>query len=205
LESTRSSEDEQALLRLLSFRNFRRLRIEDPIVLQSVDSTQLYALEKVDNSHEGSLVLSHVQTAGRGRENRSWISQKGGLWLTLVLVPPIPEILSEIPSIATKVIVTTLEQFGLSDCTIKLPNDVYCKGKKIAGVLVDASLTGPRSIAYLGVGINLNNDPSLIAEISQVATSFKLLTGRDINIIEFAANFLNNLDSLYSKEVSRSV
>jgi len=153
------------------------------------------------NPRQGDLVISRAQTAGIGRENRVWYSQEGGLWLTLILIPPLPEILSDIPSIATETVVATLGQFGIQDCKIKLPNDVYCRGKKIAGVLADASVKGTHSIVYLGIGINLNNDPSSIAELSQTATSVKLITNRTVDVVQFAASFIVNLDSLYDSKI----
>ena len=148
---------------------------------------------------EGDLVASKVQTSGKGREDRNWVSQTGGLWLTLTLRPPRPEILSEIPLMTTKAIVRSFERAGLSGCMIKSPNDVYCKGRKIAGVLADARVLGNSSIIYLGVGMNVNNDPGEIREIQEIAISFKKLTGLTLDLIEFTADFLKKLDEQYEK------
>jgi len=194
-------DDENKLRNLIVDRNLRRLVVPDPICLASISSTQLFMEEELRSSKEGDLVISRVQTAGKGRENRVWFSQPGGLWLTITLCPPRPEILGEIPRMATATIVRTMDIWGLCGCTVKLPNDVYCEGRKIAGVLADAKLIGSRSIVYLGMGINVNNDPSEIGTISETSTSFKSRTGSAIDLIDFAADLLKSLDREYDRAI----
>jgi BirA family transcriptional regulator, biotin operon repressor / biotin---[acetyl-CoA-carboxylase] ligase len=181
-----------------------RLLVRDPIWLKTVDSTQRFVGRELRNSREGQVVISDVQTAGEGRENRKWFSPPGGMWLTIVLQPPLPEILEKIPLMATTSIVGTLESFGLAGCFIKLPNDVICQGKKIAGVLADASVIGTSTKVFLGMGININNDPSEIPEISGSSTSFKLMTGTFLDLIEFGVGLILNLDFQYMREIERS-
>jgi len=197
LDFERSEKDESRLKELLSARNLRRLKIINPIYLTSVVSTQLFITNQMHSTREGDIVLSRVQSFGKGRENRIWFSQEGGLWLTVTLVPPSSKILGKIPSISTTAIKKTLEDLGLLGCSIKPPNDVYCNGKKIAGVLADANVKGSKSIVYLGVGINVNNDPTKIGEISQIATSIRLETEKTFDLTELAASFLQNLDNEY--------
>ena len=163
---------------LLRNHTFEKLNHVQPVILGSVESTQEFVIDQSGAKKEGYLVISKVQTKGRGREGRSWASDEGGLWMTLVLKPPFPQILGKLPFIATQSIVRTLEEFGLSSCSVKPPNDVYCSGKKIAGVLVDSTVEGNDSVALLGIGINVNNDPSRNDSISQIATSFFAETKR---------------------------
>jgi BirA family transcriptional regulator, biotin operon repressor / biotin---[acetyl-CoA-carboxylase] ligase len=199
LKAERLRDYETKLRELIIDRRLRRLVISDPIWLDSVSSTQLFMEDELRSSKEGDLVISRVQTAGRGRENRVWHSQNGGLWLTVTLCPPHPEILPDIPRMATTAIVRTMDIFGLPGCTIKLPNDVYSEGRKIAGVLADAKVICSRSIVYLGMGINVNNDPSEISAISEISTSFKLETGHTIDLLIFAADLLKSLDIEYDR------
>jgi BirA family transcriptional regulator, biotin operon repressor / biotin---[acetyl-CoA-carboxylase] ligase len=189
----------QNLLAVHQFQRFHNFRL---ILLDSVDSTQTFLQDRPDSKKEGVLVISRIQTKGKGREGRAWVSEDGGLWMTLVLEPPKPEVLAELPQIATRSIVATFHEFDLLDCSVKLPNDVYCSGKKIAGVLVDAIIEGERSIAYLGVGINLNNDPRKNSLIGEIATSFVAETGQNVDLERFAFFFLVNLDSEYARSIS---
>ncbi len=123
--------------------------------------------------------------------------------MTLVLEPS-PEVLGELQHIATQSIVETFREFGLSRCSVKLPNDVYCSGKKIAGVLVDASVEGEKSVAYLGIGINLNNDPRKHSLIADIATSFELETGKTVELEKFTFSLVINLDSEYARSASKT-
>ena len=171
------------------------------VVLESVDSTQSYAANELKSNREGDVVIGKVQTAGKGRDGRTWHSQRGGLWMTITLLPPFSEILGIIPAIATESIVKTFRDFGIENCTIKLPNDVYCNGRKIAGVLADAIIQGTKSVVYLGIGINVNNDTSKIDAISDTATSLWRETGREESLDKFAVSLIENLDREYDKAI----
>lgn len=199
METNRLPEDEKRLLELLRWRQLQRLVEMNPIFLKSVESTQEIATEQLKTEREGDLVIAREQTGGRGREGRRWHSQGGGLWMTITLAPPRPEILEGIALLATSAILNLLIARGLPECFVKPPNDVYCGARKIAGVLADATVTGEKSIVYLGIGINVNNDPTSIKEISDTATSMKIVTGRTFDLIELAADLLESLDLGYSR------
>jgi BirA family biotin operon repressor/biotin-[acetyl-CoA-carboxylase] ligase len=203
LENQRNRSEELRLQELLTNHTFEKLNPIGPVILESVESTQDFVHDQSGAKEEGYLVISKVQTKGRGREGRSWASDEGGLWMTLVLKPPIPQILGKLPLIATQSIVTTLEEFGLSSCSVKPPNDVYCSGKKIAGVLVDATVEGNNSVALLGIGINVNNDPYKNESISQIATSYFVETRRSLDLVTFAFRLLATIDAVYSGAISK--
>jgi biotin-(acetyl-CoA carboxylase) ligase len=78
---------------------------------------------------------------------------------------------------------------------------VYCSGRKIAGVLADAIIRGTKSIVYLGIGINVNNDPSKIEAISDSATSLSRETGREESLARFTALLIENLDREYDRAI----
>lgn len=122
--------------------------------------------------------------------------------MTVTLTPPVPQIVADVPSVATKSIVRTLGHFGIAQLSIKPPNDVYSGGKKIAGVLADASIVDDESIVYLGMGVNLNNDPTTISELSKIATSAKLVSDKSTDVLEFAACLLENLDAKYAATIA---
>ena len=195
----RNGNDERRIQELLRRRNLKRLKVRGVVCLESVDSTQSFIENVLHSLTEGDIVISRVQTEGRGRENRVWISQEGGLWISMTLVPPSIEFLPRIPSMATEAVVQTLENSGLKDCYVKPPNDVYCRGKKIAGVLADGQVIGMSAIAYLGIGININNDPSLSNDISKIATSFVRETGHSLDLVEFAVSLIENIDRVYDR------
>jgi biotin-(acetyl-CoA carboxylase) ligase len=112
--------------------------------------------------------------------------------------------LPSIVEIATKSIGTTLNGFGLTSCYVKRPNDVYCRDRKIAGILADSVVSGEESTVYLGIGINVNNDTSKNISISSMATSVSLELGREIDLQEFTVSLLQSLDLAYDELISRS-
>jgi len=181
----------------LAKKKFLRLTSLKPICLLTVSSTQDYLATEMKSNMEGDFVISEVQTQGRGREGRKWASPKGGLWLSINLKPH-KTTMGEIPRITTSSILETLRNdYGLSDLQTKLPNDVICKGKKIAGVLVDASIKGSETLSYVGIGVNVNNPISTNSEISDIATSYVDEKGKTLILEDFALSFLVNLDKNY--------
>ena len=125
--------------------------------LDTVDSTNSWLMQKA-TVVPSEVVLTLNQTEGRGRWNRSWTNQSGdGIALSLV-VPPLPGIHSQsasstwIPLLVGSVVVDTVRSLGLSDTTLKWPNDVLVNGHKLAGVLCEVRTDG---FVIAGIGINL--------------------------------------------------
>jgi BirA family biotin operon repressor/biotin-[acetyl-CoA-carboxylase] ligase len=203
MSETRNFEREYLLEEKISRLKFRKLNSLKPTCMRSVDSTQSYLILKIPQRSEGDFVVSDFQSKGRGRDGRTWFSDGGGLYFSIMLTPRRAEILDKITSMTTEVITKTLEtDWGLSGCNLKLPNDVLCRGKKIAGVLVDAELKGTEAICYLGVGIDLNNGENWDEDMRKIATSFFLETGKKINLDDFIVNFLWRLDIGYDSLLS---
>ena len=128
---------------------------------EEIDSTQNFAQQIALNKKEnGTIVIAGKQTAGRGRLDRKWTSPKGGIWFSLIIHPKFDVSTSTLVPIAgavalAKSIKTTLDV----DVSVKWPNDITLDGKKVAGMLVDASFQA-NSIDHfiLGIGINFDID-----------------------------------------------
>lgn len=180
---------------------FQRLTDIRLTYLKTIDSTQTFVSTVLKSDHEGDIVVSEVQTGGQGRDGRRWISPAGGLWMTITLKPPDPQVLEKIVQVGAKAIVRTLDESGLKGSTIKPPNDVYCGGKKIAGLLADAEIQGDSCKVYLGVGINVNNDLSMDDAVSKIATSVSRQLGKEIDLTKFTVTFLKKLDEEYVEEI----
>jgi BirA family biotin operon repressor/biotin-[acetyl-CoA-carboxylase] ligase len=117
----------------------------------------------------GTVVIAAAQSAGRGREGRSWQSPQGGLYLSAVLRPNLPA--SDVPPITLAIgigVCDAVRVFGAA-AQLKWPNDVLVAGKKLSGVLVETQSHGPRVDAVIvGIGVNLDAVPP---EVSSIATS----------------------------------
>jgi BirA family biotin operon repressor/biotin-[acetyl-CoA-carboxylase] ligase len=107
---------------------------------------------------EGTLVIAQIQNKGHGRMNRMWYSPLGGLWFSLILRPKLePYKAPTITLLAGVAAVKTLiEKYDLN-ATIKWPNDILIKEKKVCGILTEMR-TSITNINYviLGMGFNAN-------------------------------------------------
>ena len=93
---------------------------------------------------------------GRGRFNRDWLSPCGGLWFTIILATKIKgKDLSKINLLAAILVAEILITKYRLKVTVKWPNDIYCNGCKLAGIL-SIKLKKINSLLYLNVGIGIN-------------------------------------------------
>lgn len=152
---------------------------------------------------ESGVVCAKTQTTGRGRKGRFFESQTGGLYCSFVF--QYKDFLAtrafEIMRKSCLAVVKTLEKFGVS-AGIKWPNDVLVNGKKICGVLIETAFSGKNiSYAVVGIGINVNN--VLGAEIRGIATSLSLLTGKTWEVEDVLDELCRNMQREYTAEEYR--
>lgn len=140
--------------------------------LYKVDSTNSYLKTRQDALPHATVVYADCQTAGRGRYDRTWVSQAGGLYFSVLLKPPYNPFLPNLTQLMALSICQALEQFSLTP-TIKWPNDVQINGQKISGILSEAVFDKTVFQAVvLGVGINVNQTD--LEHVGQPAISLKL-------------------------------
>ena len=123
-------------------------------------STNLYACEHFDNLKDGQIVLAKTQTAGRGRKERIWLSQEGGLYFSLVVKPQNFKIdfLGSLTQAMALSVCKTLKELG-APAVLKWPNDILCEGKKICGILSQAVFKDNKLAGVvIGVGVNIAQD-----------------------------------------------
>ncbi len=141
----------------------------------SIDSTQNQALKMADDpANNGTVILASKQTGGKGRAGRKWVSPKGGIWLSIILQPKFDISITTLFPIASALALSNaLEKTLKISPELKWPNDLTIKGKKIAGMLVDASLESNRiENIVLGVGINFDIDVKQIEKILKGSPNF---------------------------------
>jgi BirA family biotin operon repressor/biotin-[acetyl-CoA-carboxylase] ligase len=148
---------------------------------------------------EGLVLFAEHQTAGRGQRGNRWESAAGeGLWFSILLRPQIQ--INE----SYRLTVWAIEALGdviraefSLDSTIKMPNDIQLRGRKVAGVLVEmrAERKAPH-LAVVGIGVNANQS-DFPNELQDKATSLAMTLGRRVNRQEFAVALLRQLDRTY--------
>lgn len=131
-------------------------------MLRRVDSTNRLAwrvrreLAEDDLEIAGAVLLAWEQTAGRGRQGRSWSSLPGlGVYATVCGRLSDPRRLPVMPLAAAVAVVEVLDRCLPVPCRIKWPNDIMVKGRKIAGILVEAAVRpGASPDVLVGFGVN---------------------------------------------------
>jgi BirA family biotin operon repressor/biotin-[acetyl-CoA-carboxylase] ligase len=131
--------------------------------LASTNDRAIEAARRGD--HEGLVVVTDLQTAGRGRRGRAWLSPEGGLYLSMLLRPPLEARRLALVGITVALgVARGLEALGIEGAALKWPNDVVVARRKVAGVLVEASVDVERvAWAVAGVGIDAGEAPPDLA------------------------------------------
>lgn len=154
--------------------NFTILKFDE------INSTNTEAINQAKRgADEGLCIVARVQTAGRGRFGRTWISEKdAGLYFSIVLRPKIETRFLPLLTLMSAVAVYDVlsEVFGLKP-DIKWANDVHINGKKICGILAETVETNKGLAVIIGIGINLkaaNLSPEIIATSIEEETKLKV-------------------------------
>ncbi len=157
------------------------------LFLKETDSTNraMWKLLDSDNAVEEWLCLmAGHQTAGRGQGNTTWVDEAGknltcSFLLQPVFLSPAQQfLLNKCVSLALCEALSEIS-IGLS-FEIKWPNDIYCKGRKLSGTLIENRIQGRSyEVSVVGIGINVNQ-VEFPADIPN-PTSLALLTGRQFN------------------------
>lgn len=181
-------------------------KISDPSTLMNftvhrfdwIDSTNTEALKHARRgAAEGMCVVARQQTAGRGRQGRSWTSPPdAGLYLSIVLRPTLDAKYLPLITLAAAVAVfDTLAQLGV-DADIKWPNDILVNEKKICGILAETTETERGFAVVVGIGINLtsHNFPS---ELTDTAISLESVWGRPVAFSEIEESLLKFFEHWY--------
>ena len=173
--------------------------IREILVFAETDSTNDRAFALGDSGVPGGLVIfAERQNAGRGRFGRRWESALHlGLWFSLLLRPTFSqEHWTRLTTWAAVSIASAIERTIGVRAEIKWPNDIFVKGRKVAGVLIETGMDDAQgSFAVVGIGVNANHtNEDFPAELSAIATSLRAATGRVIERPGLAAAILRELD-----------
>ncbi|MHA7647049.1 biotin--[acetyl-CoA-carboxylase] ligase [Nitrosopumilus sp. S4] len=171
----------------------------------SINSTQIQALKMAtDSKNNGAVIVAEKQTGGKGRAGRKWISPKGGIWFSVILHPKFDIAMTTLfPIGAALALSIALEKTFKISPELKWPNDVTINGKKLAGLLVDASFESNRiENLVLGIGINFDVDTKLIEKKLKDTPNFygvASLSGHKNNVrpVELVQSFLLELEKIF--------
>ena len=146
------------------------------------------------NCPDFTVVIAGRQTKGRGRLERRWLSDDGGLYFTMVLRPVIPVQLSfKVNFLASLTLARVIRKMLQVDARVKWPNDILVDDRKVSGMLSELEADGDRRFYIsVGMGINVNNDPS---KAEPGASSLKKISGREVSKKELLGRFLEQFSA----------
>ena len=162
--------------------------------LESCPSTQR---ELAPDDGEGTVVATGHQTAGRGRRGRTWTDAPGtSVLFSLLLRPDVPaDRLPELTVLAAEAVAGAIGP----GAAVKEPNDVLLGGRKVAGVLGEAS----EGRVVLGIGVNANQAPDQLPPETQLpATSIRIERDEPVDRAEVLAAILDELEWRYDAWLS---
>jgi BirA family biotin operon repressor/biotin-[acetyl-CoA-carboxylase] ligase len=146
---------------------------------------------------EGTVVIADEQTSGKGRMQRTWLSPKGSIALSIILHPKLAH-LSSLMMVASLAVAHCIEQVTGLKPQIKWPNDVLVNGKKVCGILIESDVRGSTvDYAIIGIGINANLRPPDFPEIPSTATSLSHELGKKVSRLDTIRCLLIEAERLY--------
>ena len=105
------------------------------------------------------IVIADEQTKGRGRYGNKWVSPKGNLYFT-IFFPILKSNLKKIQFLVQLQIRNILKNYNIKNITLKWPNDLYIKNKKVCGILQESIVFG-KFYLIIGIGINIRSSPKI--------------------------------------------
>ncbi|MBI4301232.1 MAG: biotin--[acetyl-CoA-carboxylase] ligase [Chloroflexi bacterium] len=190
---------EERLFPDLTIRNLETQLIGQRVIYYPVVSSTMEVATEVGRlgAEEGTIVIAGEQTAGRGRLGRTWFSTSDSIALSIILRPTLSQ-LPRLNMVTSLAIAQAIEKTTGLATTLKWPNDILIKGKKVGGILSEGYLRGSEvDFAVVGIGLNVNLDPVEIPEIADIATSLSAQLGHPILRSTILKSLLKEMEVLY--------
>lgn len=168
------------------------------VCIDSCESTNDQAWKlAVEGAPSGTVVFAEEQTKGRGRFGRTWSAPKGACLLcsTILREPVEVERVPLVTAVAALAAADVVAEAGLEPAIV-FPNDVYVRGRKIAGVLVESRFVSSKpDLFVVGIGLNVNvGRRDFPADLRETATSLAIEKGAEADRAAVARALLEALD-----------
>ena len=173
--------------------------------MYKTDSTNEEA-KRNSSMPDGSVFIAEIQSSGKGRRGRRWVSEAGdGIWMSILSKPDIALAdVSKITLAAGLAVCDAAKRLGI-DAEIKWPNDIVVNKKKICGILTELSAEAD-GINYVVTGIGINvNTKAFAPELADKATSVYLEYQRNIPRAQIAAYVIGSFEKRYRELLSGGI
>ena len=188
------------------------------IELQSIDSTNKYAMGLVHGNHlpdgqdeaqHGTAIFTHEQIAGKGQRGKNWVSEKDSNIALSILLNPYPLRIQDQFQLSICIAVSGYEflfKYAGDETTIKWPNDLYWRDRKAGGILIENVIGGMKSDvsrqtselwkwAIAGIGVNINQ--TIFPADLHNPVSLKQITGKNLQPVELAKELCEVIEKNY--------
>lgn len=169
-------------------------------ITESLDSTNAEAARRALVGDAGDLVvIADGQTAGRGRLGRSFLSpMESGIYMSVLLRPSLsPEAATLLTPLAAVAAVRAIRDITGVTVGIKWVNDIVYRGRKLAGILTEGSVTAEKRLDFAVVGIGINVDTATFPdEVAAVAGALAPLMGVKVSREALIGRFLTHFHAL---------
>lgn len=155
-------------------------------IFDSLDSTNNYLLTLAKSKvKQVRACLAEEQTAGRGRQGKTWLSPRGAnIYASLLWTFPLSQNLEGLSLAIAVMLSRALNHYGIrEDLELKWPNDILYKGKKLAGILIEGIQSREAYHCVIGFGISCDKDGVDFVDITKRPVSRNQLAGMAINEI----------------------
>lgn len=168
-----------------------------------IDSTQKYIKENsIKNMPNGTIVIADTQSSGIGTQGRKWFTgdNNENIAMSFVLYPETDiKKFSNLTKLIAECIINTVKKLYGYELKIKVPNDIICNEKKIAGILTESSSIGEKvKKIIIGIGFNVNQ-MEFPEDLKDLATSLKKEFSKNFSKEEIIVEFLNEFELVYLK------
>lgn len=168
-----------------------------------INSTQKYIKENsIKNMPNGTIVIADTQSSGIGTQGRKWFTgdNNENIAMSFVLYPETDiKKFSNLTKLIAECIINTVKKLYGYELKIKVPNDIICNEKKIAGILTESSSIGEKvKKIIIGIGFNVNQ-MEFPEDLKDLATSLKKEFSKNFSKEEIIVEFLNEFELVYLK------
>lgn len=173
------------------------------LVLAQVDSTNIYAIDKVQANlaAHGAAFFAHHQTKGKGQMGKQWKDDSGSNILLTVVINTQFLLISQQFAVSIMTALACYDffsQYSGEETKIKWPNDLYWRDRKAGGILIENHLKGSIwQYSVLGMGININQ--TVFDSQINNPVSLKQITGKSFDPVELAMQLCQSLEKRFQE------
>lgn len=167
------------------------------IHFETIDSTNTYLKENYEKLDNFTFVSADFQSAGRGRNNRNWKSEKGENLLFSLLIKD-KALIDKFSSLSVISAFSIIKALNLEHLSIKWPNDIYYKDSKLCGILLEAVTINEIECLIIGIGLNVNQR-EFVGEYKRTPTSLYQITNQTQDMRLLKDKIFNQIYSDFMK------